>query len=449
MLEPQSTVFFVLLVVVFIGVLWWMLVTRHLAVRILAALLAFASAMMFGVATVNKYYDYYQNWGAAISDLTNQGAPGTTVQAATSDPGTGFSAYVGHHIDLTIARQLGLTLSLRVHGHSSGITRTVYVFLPPEYFKPGFYQKYRFPVIELIHGFPGQPQDWLTVLGVNAMLDSLVRQHRAKPAVLVMPDANGGRGISLQCLNQHGGPQDDTYLASDLPAYIARQFRVQPPGTGWGIAGYSEGGFCAANLGLQHGRVYSYAGVLSGYFRPSDNQLPRLVSPFGKNRRLARLSIPVDLLRSLPIGRPVPQFWLGAGRQDPVDVHSSETFAQLLQLRQPAVTIRLVPDGGHTMLTWRQLMPPMLRWMTNGLAEQVAQYNSPAARARRAAAAAAAVAKTSRLGAKTSRLGAKTSRLGAKTSRLGAKTSRLGAKTSRLGQRKASGQQHRRRLPTL
>jgi enterochelin esterase-like enzyme len=401
MLEPQSTVFFLLLVVIFIGVLWWMLKASHVAVKILAGFLAFASAMVFGIATVNKYYDYYQTWGSAEADLTNQGPPATTVPTTVNDPGTAFSALAGHHFQLSIARQFGLTLHMTIHGRRSDITRAVYVSLPPQYFRPGFYQNYHFPVIELIHGFPGQPQDWITVLGVNSILDSLVSQHRARPAVLVMPDANGGRGVSLQCLNQARGPQDDTYLAKDLPDYIASQFRVQRPGTGWGVAGYSEGGFCAANLGLQHGLVYSFAGVLSGYFQPSDNQLmnpPRQVSPFGGSRKQARLNSPADLLRSIKLGRAIPQFWLGAGRADADDVRSAETFSQLLQVRQPAVTIKLVPNGGHTMLTWRLLLPPMLRWMTNGLAQQVTMYYSPAARARRAAAAAAAVAKRSGTG---------------------------------------------------
>ena len=103
-----------------------------------------------------------------------------------------------------------------------------------------------------------------------------------------MPDANGGRGISLQCLNQHRGPQDDTYLAKDLPDYICHHLRVQPLGAGWGIAGYSEGGFCAANLGLQHGSIFNDAAVLSGYFRPDLNQLinpPRRVSAFASQKQ--------------------------------------------------------------------------------------------------------------------------------------------------------------------
>jgi hypothetical protein len=64
-------------------------------------------------------------------------------------------------------------------------------------------------------------------------------------------------------------------------------------------------------------------------------------------------------------------------------VRSARSFSQLLQIRQPAVTIRLTPADGHTMLTWRLLLPPMLSWMTRGLAQQVALYYSLAARARR------------------------------------------------------------------
>jgi enterochelin esterase-like enzyme len=390
MLEPQSTLFFVVLLAMFAGLVWWLIKARHVAVRVVAAFLAFIPAMMFGVATVNRYYDYYQTWGSAVSDLNSSGVSADTIAAGAGGTGTGFSALVGNHIDMSIASRYGLTLHVSVHGPVSDLTRSVYIFLPPQYFESGYYQKYHFPVIELLHGFPGQPQDWITVLGVNTMLDSLVSQHEAKPAVLVMPDANGARGVSLQCLNQANGPQDNTFLSQDLPDFIAGKLRVQAPGTGWGIAGYSEGGFCAANLALQHGRVYSFAGVLSGYFRPSDNQLidpVRQVSPFGGNRRVAAQNTPVTALRTLPLGRPIPQFWLGAGLLDAQDVHSAENFGQLLQLRQPGVTVKLVPGDGHTMLTWRGLLPGMLSWMTRGLSQEVTVYNSPAAQRRRAAAA--------------------------------------------------------------
>ncbi|HEY5360395.1 MAG TPA: alpha/beta hydrolase-fold protein [Streptosporangiaceae bacterium] len=382
--QPQSTEFFLILIAVFGALVWWLIVAKQLVFRVLAACLAFIPAMMFGVATVNKYYDYYQNWHAAISDLTNQGVQAAVnVPNAAAQPGVKFGTFLGQTIDTGLAAQQGFTLRLTVPGQASHLSRAAYVYLPPQYFQAA-YARYRFPVIELIHGFPGTPQDWITVLSVNLTMNSMVTQGLAKPAVLVMPDANGTRGVSLQCLNQWHGPQDDTYLARDLPNFIASSLRVQPPGSGWAIAGYSEGGFCAANLGLQHGRTFTYAGVLSGYFKPTRNQLlhpTRMVSPFG-SRAQELQNTPLDLLQSLPARQPIAQFWIGAGALNVSAVRDSQSFRQLLQLREPVVPFSVV-RGGHTMFTWRILLPQMLAWMTPRLATEAAAADARAARQQR------------------------------------------------------------------
>ena len=231
--EPQSTTFFLLLIVVFGGLMWWLAVAKQTVFRILAACLAFIPAMMFGVAAVNKYYDYYQNWNAAISDLTGQSAQ--TAQLPSTDAGVGvkFGKLLGNAVDTAVAATDGITVRLSVPGRASHITRTVYVYLPPQYFQRSF-RDYRFPAIELIHGFPGTPLDWITVVGVTSTLQGLISSGLAKPVVLVMPDANGGRAVSLQCLNQFHGPQDATYLAQDLPDYIAQVLRVRASRPGLG-----------------------------------------------------------------------------------------------------------------------------------------------------------------------------------------------------------------------
>jgi len=63
MLEPQSTVLFALLVVMFGALMWRIVVGRRIVLRVLAAGLAFVTAMLFGVLGVNRYYGYYQTWG--------------------------------------------------------------------------------------------------------------------------------------------------------------------------------------------------------------------------------------------------------------------------------------------------------------------------------------------------------------------------------------------------
>jgi len=371
MLEPQSAALFVLLIAMFGVLVWRTLAARRIAVRVLAACLAFVPAMTFGVLAVNKYYGYYQTWGSMVADLTHQDAGAASavpeVDFARSQAGT----LDGSHAHLTQAERQGYLVRLMVTGHRSHLTRAVYVYLPPQYFQRSF-RAYRFPVIELIHGQPGEPQDWISVVGVTRAFSHLLADGRARPAVLVMPDANGGDKISLQCLDQAGGPQDLTYLAVDLPGQLARTLRVRAPGTGWGVAGYSEGGFCAANMALRFPRRYGAAGVLSGYFAPFGNRLAAsgpLVSPFGGSSELRERNTPLDEVRALPAGTVIPAFWLGAGAADGEAVADAETFRQVLLPRQGYVPLTLTPGGGHTMTTWRAELRPLLAWMTPRLAQ--------------------------------------------------------------------------------
>ena len=372
-LEPQSTGLFLLLMGAFGALLGCVAIARQTAVRVLAAALAFVPAMLFGVAAVNKYYDYYQTWGSAAADLTATGLGtglGNLPQLPAAANQQQLARVLGRVTGGTAAAQQGETVRLTVHGRRSQLTRTVYLYLPPQYFQAR-YARARFPAIELITGFPGQPQDWINVVGVTQSYLTLLRDGAVRPAVLVMPDANGGPRISLQCLNVRHGPQDATFLAVDLPAALSRSVRVPPPGPAWGIAGYSEGGYCAADLALLYPARYGAAGVLSGYFVPGDDRLGspvRTVNPFGTDKALRALNTPMQRVRALPVNEPIPQFWLGAGSDFRQDVTAARAFQRRLLTRQPDAMVHLAPGGKHNMATWRALVPPLLAWLTPRLA---------------------------------------------------------------------------------
>jgi enterochelin esterase-like enzyme len=375
MLEPQSWVLFTLLVLAFGALMWWLVVSRRVALKVVAALLSFTVAMFFGVLSVNKYFSYYTTWGAAIADLSNSSPnSGPQVSQGSLLAGNKSLTFDQRSVYLRLAELQGYTLRVAIPGKASHITRQVYIYLPPQYFEKD-YARYRFPVIELIHGQPGLPQDWINVVGIQETLNQMVKQGQARPAVLVMPDANGGNSVSLQCLNQVGGPQDLTYLARDVPNVVAHALRVMPPGNAWGVAGYSEGGYCAANMALRYRYRYGYAASLSGYFIPQKNKLgnpPKAVDPFGNNNSLRMQNTPLDEVKTVSPGARLPLFWLGAGQGSKADVDNAGYFAQLLQLHEADVPLVIVPGGGHTMGSWHAQVPAMLSWMTQGLAATVA-----------------------------------------------------------------------------
>jgi len=388
--EPQGTAFFLLLIVVFGGLLIWVALARQMVFRVLAACLAFLPAMVFGIAAVNKYYDYYQTWGGMINDLTGQGA-GSIPKYAVAGTGTNkqFDKNIGRVTSRAEDAQVGYLFQTSVAGVRSHLTRDVYVYLPPQYFQKRF-RHYKFPVIELLHGSPGNPQAWVDVMAVIPTFLSLLATHPKDAAVLVMPDTDGGQRYELQCLNNPGGIQDMTFITRDVPEAIARIARVQPPGQAWGVAGYSEGGYCAANIALQDPKGYGAAGVLSGYFAPIRSQVPAGNKPGGRPLQvdvfrghpgLQLINTPRAYVTRVPINDVLPAFWLAAGAQDKQDVIAAENFRLLLHTRVANVPFMMVPDGGHQGSVWRAALGPMLNWMTPQLALRAANIDAAAARA--------------------------------------------------------------------
>jgi enterochelin esterase-like enzyme len=380
-LEPQGTLFLLLLLAAFGGLITWVALAGRVVFRVIAACLAFIPAMVFGIAAVNKYYDYYQTWGALYSDLSGQSTSIPHLTAAGLGKGTAVSvkSLIAGSSDSQIDAQYGLLFSATITGRHTHISRTAYIYLPPQYFQKA-YASYRFPAIELLHGSPGKPSAWVDVMNVVPIYLNAMASGKASPAVLVMPDTDGGQQYGLQCLNDPGGVQDMTYVAQEVPDWAVANLRVQPPGPAWGVAGYSEGGYCAANIALQHPDQFGFAGSLSGYFAPAWSQVPLGgkaggrpidVYDFAHNKKLLLLNSPDEYITRVPTSLNVPQFFLAAGAADQGDVQAAEFFKQELTLRDADVPLVIIPGGGHQASVWRGALTPMFDWMTPQLAVSV------------------------------------------------------------------------------
>jgi hypothetical protein len=179
-----------------------------------------------------------------------------------------------------------------------------------------------------------------------------------------------------------------TYVGQEVPNWVAANLRVQRPGLMWGVAGYSEGGFCAANIALQYATRFGFAGVLSGYFAPIASQVPMGGKPGGRphdvkvfahDPGLLMLNSPDKYILHVPVGIQVPQFFLAAGSEDVADVAAADNFAQLLQYRVAEAQPPMIVQGaGHQAKVWRTALTPMLSWMTIQLAQQVEHFTQVA-----------------------------------------------------------------------
>ncbi|GAA2817273.1 hypothetical protein GCM10010441_47310 [Kitasatospora paracochleata] len=141
-----------------------------------------------------------------------------------------------------------------------GHPRAVRVWLPAEYQKD---PKAQYPVIVLHSGTAGQTAD-ADLPDVFDGVASAVQLGRARPFVVVAPEAPGGTGHPCDLIA--AAPQavaDDTALRTAVSA----AFRTLPAGPGgWSTLGIEGGAPCAAAAGLARPDLYGAAAAVSGRY---------------------------------------------------------------------------------------------------------------------------------------------------------------------------------------
>lgn len=346
-MEPNSPALLAALVLGATALLVTLARNRHVAVRVTCGACALTVAAAAGMVVVNDYYGYYQSWSQLGADLTGAyGAMPATLAGATGGP----------------APAAGRVESVELPGARSGIDRSGLVYLPPQYFDPR-YARTDFPVLELIHGTPGDPSTWVVHLQIDAIMNQLVARHLTGPMVLVMPTMSVGTDYQ-ECLDAPGA-LDDTYITQDVRYDIEARFRVSAVAAEWGIAGYSSGGYCAANLALRHPADFGVSGIMDGYFRPQDGPAAQALhdDPAAEAGN--------DPLREAATagrgGGPLPAFWLSAGAADAADLAGVRAFTAALHGVE-AVPVYQVPGAGHNFYAWEPALPYFLQWAWTQLA---------------------------------------------------------------------------------
>jgi enterochelin esterase-like enzyme len=226
--------------------------------------------------------------------------------------------------------------------------------LPPQYNQPAFAHQ-RFPVMELFHGSPGEPQDWLVRLRILDAMKRLMARHLIGPAILVIPTVNAGNHYE-ECLNSPLGA-DETYLTTDLRQVIEHRFRAARDPQEWATGGFSSGGYCAANLALRNPDMFGAAFAMDGYFDPADG--PAAAALNHSPTAMAENN-PLLLAAHTTWGHSVPAFWLSSGTEGG-DLKQSRAMVRALRGVERVPFI--VEHGGrHNYYAWAAALPSALSW---------------------------------------------------------------------------------------
>ena len=162
----------------------------------------------------------------------------------------------------------GRVLLYRIGAPSLGESqRSVRVCLPRGYSDPAHAHQ-RYPVVYLLHGWPGGDGNWPGQGRAVTTLDSLNDAGRIPDVIAVMPNGEGiglwGRSLYLNSYDGRSKMED--FIARDLVAWTDRSFRTVPDSAHRAIIGLSEGATAALNIAFKHTDVYGACGGHSGQY---------------------------------------------------------------------------------------------------------------------------------------------------------------------------------------
>ncbi|MCY0951999.1 alpha/beta hydrolase [Streptomyces sp. H27-S2] len=296
------------------------------------------------VATwINGSYGLYSSWDDLLGTDT-----GPDTAGAMTGPPVGRARFTESGDG---------TRSTYFRGSHSKLAGQVTVWTPPEYAAPGA-DRTRFPVLVLLHGYPGTPRTWIDPGDLPGQLTRLVGTGAAHPFVVVIPEINPG-GVNTDCSNTPDRRIAD-WLALDVPELVGRNFRTLPSPGGWGLMGVSTGGFCAAKLPLQYPKVFRAGAALDPDPLTGDpDVLP--------DRGLRERNSPMWLVGHS--GKADVGLFLATSAQDKDSPPEQlEAFSAAAAGSGVRVKTLVRPVGGHNVQTWIGMYPDALAWLSTELA---------------------------------------------------------------------------------
>lgn len=314
--------------------------------------------LAFSGALLNDRFGFFVSWADLLGarspvTVTHHGA--TAREALRVHLGQNLAA-AGHGPSATLESSSPRVQTYVVRGPASHVTGQVEVLLPVGYAASS---SRTYPVIEALHGYPGTAASWLRGMDLRQTVDRLVGQRSLAAPLVVMPQVNAPYAVDTECVDGPAGtPQMETWLARDVPDFVAGHFHVRRDRADWAVAGYSEGGWCAAMVGLRHPGVFGGALVFSGAFRP---EFSPAYQPFGSSPP-AGYDLP-----ALVAHRPPPvAMWIQSSKRDGYSY--PQTVAFLRAVHPPlSVTTDLLKTGGHRVMLWAGELPTALRWLARSL----------------------------------------------------------------------------------
>lgn len=330
--------------------------------RVVSGLCTLVFALISTGLGVNAFYGGYPTLASAIGVTV----PAVSLAEAQASPqsspfSSGNKSLAAAWVAPTGMPTEGTVVKTNVPSQDSTFTpRDAYIYLPPAYMTS---QRPLLPVLVLLAGQPGSPDDWFNMGGAQDILNAYAAQHQGLAPVVIAIDQLGGNWTDPLCSDtSHGNIA--TYLQETVPAWITENLQVDTDHSHWAIGGLSNGGTCALQTSLRAPQVYSAFLDMSGEGHPSLGTLDLTIAKgFDGDQDAFDANDPLTMLQRGTFTQPGPTGIFSIGTNDNAnytkDLHSVYEAAVAAGLQVQWKTY----EGKHEWKVWEATLTDALPWL--------------------------------------------------------------------------------------
>ncbi len=253
--------------------------------------------------------------------------------------------------------------------HSSTILkgdRNFAIYLPPDYET----SQRSYPVLYLLHGAGDDQTGWVQFGEVLHITDKAIKEGKATPMIIVMPDAFTNR---MGYFNDVRGDWDyEDYFFKELMPHVETTYRIKRQKRYRAVAGLSMGGGGSFMYALRHPELFSSACPLSAYVGPkSVDEVKRMAKQYynyeassAEARKYLSNYSALALIESKTKKEIESVKWyIDCGDDD--FLYEGNSLVHIALRKKEVPHEFRIRDGGHSWTYWRTALPKVLEFVSN------------------------------------------------------------------------------------
>jgi enterochelin esterase-like enzyme len=233
--------------------------------------------------------------------------------------------------------------------------RRVFVYTPPGY---GNSADKQYPTLYLLHGMGDNEGAWTQVGHANFIMDNLLAEGKAKPALIVMPFGHASKDVRWPPRAGANEPRGGAVfgvemlekdLLENVIPLVEGEYRVGKDSSQRAIAGLSMGGYQALSIGLNNPQTFAYVGAFSSAVlnQSLESDFKSLLADPDKANKNFKL------------------IWIGCGSDDGL-LPGDRKFEELLTSKGVKHQWVVTPGYGHVWTLWRVYLHDLLPKLFDG-----------------------------------------------------------------------------------